>query len=297
MNDNDYLDDSLPEEERDKFSDDPEEQLRIENELLRLQLMVETGSDFNLFNNVPPEIENIFLNNILTIERSLDSVTTITIYELLGKPDDFPGEKELNDQEIEIEYDRLMQLIKDKRIEIDYIQEYNTRKKYKFLMEELFYHEIPSFDMPPNMVHHFIYEDFYPNHEIFVRSMTEEFLDMWIARILDKKKDIFARTVSVGNEAVGYKHKQLSHLFRHIFDAYISFDNAEYDFKTTNYRFSSPENTSGTSPAESWAEGYIAYDATLENGEIIHFEGPFKLKMRFRHDKWSICNIILPGLV
>ena len=50
------------------LSDDPEENLRMENELLRLKLQAELGADPHMINPVDPEIENIFLKNIFNFE-------------------------------------------------------------------------------------------------------------------------------------------------------------------------------------------------------------------------------------
>ena len=52
-----------PDEE--KFSDDADENLRLQNEFLKLKMMAESGAYFGGSGNLPPEIENQFLNNII----------------------------------------------------------------------------------------------------------------------------------------------------------------------------------------------------------------------------------------
>ena len=60
------INNELPDEE--KFSDDPEENLHLQNEFLKLKMMAESGAYFGGSGNLPPEIENQFLNNIIEFE-------------------------------------------------------------------------------------------------------------------------------------------------------------------------------------------------------------------------------------
>jgi hypothetical protein len=47
--------------EEEKFSDDPEEQLKIENDILKLKLQAELGGAFEGEEGLSPDLENIFL--------------------------------------------------------------------------------------------------------------------------------------------------------------------------------------------------------------------------------------------
>ena len=59
----------LPEEE--KFSDDPEENLRLQNDFLKMKMMAESGAWFGGEEKVglPPDIENQFLKNVMEFEK------------------------------------------------------------------------------------------------------------------------------------------------------------------------------------------------------------------------------------
>ncbi|HEY5368676.1 MAG TPA: hypothetical protein VIJ75_06765 [Hanamia sp.] len=59
---------NLPEEE--KFSDDPEENLRLQNDFLEMKMMAESGAWFGGEGGLPPEIENQFLKNVMEFEKS-----------------------------------------------------------------------------------------------------------------------------------------------------------------------------------------------------------------------------------
>ncbi len=120
MKQNDDLPDNNPDDDDEPLSDDPDEQLRLENELLKLKLQAETGADLYELSDMPPEVENAFLNNILAFERQLDSMQEVPIFDILGRPADFPNEQELSDAEIDQQLDRLNDLMRDKGLEVGF---------------------------------------------------------------------------------------------------------------------------------------------------------------------------------
>ncbi|WP_118976475.1 hypothetical protein [Taibaiella koreensis] len=276
--------------EEERFSDDPEEQLRIENELLRLKLQAETGADIHRLEDVPPEVENAFLNNILAFERQLDSVAEVSIYKILGEPKDFKDAAVLNDEQIEKELERLETFMRDKNIEVDYGDSYPARLKYKFITEELFLHETQQFDIP-EMVNHFIYEEFHPNHRLTIEGIAEDFLEMWLDRHVDEESFILADEFVSDNNVVYTKEQFIAHI-RNIFASYLSFENGGY--KITNIVFDL--GADGAPQGPGYAEGMIRYDATLESKETETIEGPFKIVMAWVNGYWEITNAIMPGL-
>ncbi len=77
--------DELPDE---PFSDDPEENLRMENELLRLKMKAELGAEpFNVSDDIDPEIENQFLKNVLAFEHNFAITKPAKVYDLIGRPE------------------------------------------------------------------------------------------------------------------------------------------------------------------------------------------------------------------
>jgi hypothetical protein len=59
-------------DQNENFSDDPEQNLRIENEILKLKMQAERGALFGgNRENLPPEIEAEFLKNV-SFEDSFD---------------------------------------------------------------------------------------------------------------------------------------------------------------------------------------------------------------------------------
>jgi hypothetical protein len=278
-------------EEEEQFSDDPEEQLRIENELLRLKLQAETGAELQQLNNIPPDVENAFLNNILAFERQLDSIEETKIFDLIGQPADFKNESELNNEEIETELERLSELLESHQIEVDYGTDYPSRLKYKFITEELFEHSTQKFDIP-DMVHHFIYEEFHPNHTLSIEGIAEDFLEMWFSRNMEKDSYIFSdEMVSKDGESV--TKEQFLLRVQHVFDAYIDFENAKYEIQDVSFHLTHE----GQDPtATGYADGILEYDAVLENKEIQKIKSPFKLYMQQHCGYWELFKINMQGL-
>jgi len=278
------------EEEHEPFSDDPEEQLRIENELLRLQLQAETGADIHELEDVPPEVENAFLNNILAFERQLDSLEEVSIYQLIGAPEDFRPAEELDDATLEKELERLVALLGEHHIEVDYGMDYPARTKYKFITEELFQHETQKFDIP-DLVNHFIYEEFHPNHDLAIRGIAEEFLDMWLNREIDEDSYIFGKEFISSDNTI-YGRTAVLNRIRHVFDAYLSFGEGSYELSHISY----DEMNDGSLKGLGFADGRIRYKATLESKEVVQIDAPFKLYLTFVNGYWELINIEMPGL-
>ena len=65
----------------DPLGDSPEERLHIENELLKLKMQAELGAHFHQENDMPAEVENMFLKNILAFHQAADHKKTIKIFD------------------------------------------------------------------------------------------------------------------------------------------------------------------------------------------------------------------------
>lgn len=279
-----------PNEEEEQFSNDPEEQLRIENELLRLKLQAETGADLQHLENVPPDVENAFLNNILAFERQLDTIQENSIYKIIGEPKDFKPDAELNDKQIETELERLTILLEAHQIEVDYGTDYPDRLKYKFITEELFEHETQKFDIP-DMVHHFIYEEFHPNHSLTIEEMANDFLEMWLGQnITDDSYILIDELISQAGKPI--TKEQFLKKVQNVFDAYLYFENGNFSVEEVTYEMT-PHAEVPT--GFGCAEGFIKYTGVLENKEEQEIQGNFKLYMQFENGYWSLMNVIMPG--
>jgi len=269
------------------FSDDPEEQLRIENEILKLKLQAELGGQFESNEQLPPDVENLFLKNVFEFEEQLANAPKKTISEILGRPP-FAAETELSDEQIREKLDDLEELLEAKDITVDFRAEYSDRVKYKFITEELFQHVATELHIE-GMMMHYSYEEFHPNHELSIKDKIEEFYNGWMAKTISAEDWLFSNTISVGEKYEGSEADFINKLAQ-LFESYIDFENGHYNIQQISFAGES-DNYTGS------VEGVAGYNAVLETGEVIKFNGQFQFLLNYNDANWEICSVRWPGLV
>ena len=174
-------------EDNEKFSDDPLEDLKIENEFLKIKLKAQYGDAFFMQGDaaLPPEIENEFLKNMITFEDNSKNAEYTTVYEKIGSPV-FKKLAELNEEEIGAALEKITLLMNEHEISLDMCDgPYPDEVIYKFITEELFEHEIAK-ELLLGNGWHFIYEEFYPNDKVEIEKNTHQFLQHWFTRNFDE---------------------------------------------------------------------------------------------------------------
>jgi hypothetical protein len=272
-----------------KFSDDENENLRIENELLRIQLKAQYGDAFYMDANagLPPEVENQFLKNILAFEAGKQNTALTTVYEKIGRPPYRPVE-ELSTEEISEELNRITAIMESHQIGLDICDgPYEDEVIYKFITEELFAHEI---DMEPLFGGNwnFIYEEFHPNNEADIRKNTHRFFKHWSERNFDEySSELDYDLVTLDGRQM--TREELYKIMSHFFDSFDRFENDGYNIDSIDVKELEDKTAMG------FSEGMYKYDAVMENGETLHFEGPYKLYMRRTDNYWIIFCFMIPG--
>lgn len=263
---------------------DEQEALRMENEFLRMKLQAEHGAQSFSSGDLPPEVEHDFLKNIMDFEANWAGNKRVKVAELLGNPH-FEKAGALNDEKLTLELEKLLALLAEHNMALDFLGEYPDRIKYAFIVEELFEHEGNSMQMP-GMVTHFTYEEFHPNHELDINNRVEEFLEGWFQRNLDGAWGLSNEFVVSGNKVLN--KQQLAERFKSIFDSYEAFTNPEYTIGDIKFEFK-------TETGMGHAEGFVKYTAVLEGGEEVIKKGPFKIYLSCEYGWWTIFSIIFPG--
>jgi hypothetical protein len=274
--------DELPEQ---LLSDDPEENLRMENELLRLKLKAEVGGESHSISDIDPEIENQFLKNVLAFEHSFASAKPAKVYDLLGRPG-FKKADDLDDDELSMALVEITDLLSEKNMEVYFGDGYDERTQYRFITEELFEHET-TFAPMPGMTSHFDYEEFHPNHKKDIENRAEEFLSEWFKQSFNERSWELASDFILPDRKILSKADVLAQMHR-IFEAYTSFKNEKCIINDTGFELDGPNGIGH-------AGGMVRYDAVLENGETIPIGGHFKLYLTLEHGWWSIFHINFPG--
>jgi hypothetical protein len=152
------------------------EDLHMENQLMKLQIEDFLGGQIMGADNVelPAEIENLFLKNIIEFEKQSKNTQKIKIIELLGKHT-FKPASELNPKQLKTALDKAITLLGKNQIHLDFLSEYSDEIKYKFIAEELIHEEAQMMNMP-GMIMHFIFEEFHPNNDFDIRNRIKHFL-------------------------------------------------------------------------------------------------------------------------
>lgn len=142
-----------------------EDNLKAENEFLKMKLMLEHGAKFgsNGSNELPVELENEFLNNIAAFEQQFADQKMIKVFDKIGKPGHFKPVIEIPDNEIDSAWRELRNYLNDFSIDLDVCSpNISTRELYRFTTEELFEHETDDMDLP-GWTTNFIYDEFHPD--------------------------------------------------------------------------------------------------------------------------------------
>jgi len=142
-----------------------EEQLKAENDFLKMKLMLERGGHFGGDDNseLPPEIENQFLNNVMAFEKQFEECKTIKVFDKIGAPLHFKPVKEVPDCDIDEAWKELRHHMNEHGIDLDVCSpNISARELYRFTTEELFEHETDDMNLP-GWSTNFIYDEFYPD--------------------------------------------------------------------------------------------------------------------------------------
>jgi hypothetical protein len=278
-------------EQEEKFSDDPLENMKIENEFLKLKLKAQYGDAFFMQSEeaLPPEVENQFLKNMIAFEENQQNAEYTTVYEVIGKPA-YKSINELKPEEIEGALQQVTDAMEQHGINLDICDgSYPDEVIYKFITEELFGHEIekePAFGNGWN----FIYEEFHPNDKVEIEKNTHEFLQHWFTRDFNEYSTELAFNFITADSRQLKKDAVLGKM-KLFFDAFEKFINDGYNIDEIKFELYDADNGMGH------AEGMLKYDAVMENGELIHYEGPYKLYMQRESKWWSIVYFVMPGFV
>jgi hypothetical protein len=267
------------------LSDDFEENLRMENELLRLKLKAELSGESHSSGKADPLIENEFLKHVLAFEHNYANSKRVKVFDRLGRPE-FKQADELDDEQIGLELERVLNSLAQKSININFSGTYSDRIKYAFIVDELFEQETDDF-MMEGMTTNFDYEEFHPNHALDIENRAKEFLKGWFEKNLDECNWCFENTFILPDRTLLSKKIVLDKI-KTIFDLYGPF--IDCDYKITDIGFQLNEQG-----GIGHAEGLVKYKAALENNEQADIRGPFKLYMSSTYGWWSIFHIVFPG--
>lgn len=254
--------------QNDPFGPDLEENLHIENELLKLMLQAERGAIFTAgTEGIPKEVENAFLKNIQLYEETCEHAKATTVYELIGKPS-FRKAIEIAPGELQVALDNMFALMNEKNIVLYVEGQYPPAVIYEFITKEFFLQEVMQ-GFVPGFMQCFIYEEFHPNHMLSIERTANDFIGHWF------RKEFNEYSLELASQFITGENRQLTRAEMLIklsdcLASYQSFSQPSITHRTANFEWTEEENL-----GLGFTEGIISYEAMLENGETITIAGPY----------------------
>lgn len=268
----------------------PIEDLKLENELLKLKMQAELGARFGSFGHdeeLPPAVERQFLEQVLAFEKAHHEAMPVLVGEYLGNPV-FRAAAELSAGELECEWQRLQAVYESKDLTVDFGAEYPLATKYDFMASELLREEVL-----PIPGWHFIYEEFHPNHDRDQRWLTERFVGEFFRGKLSEFT-MSPQIVSPGRRVAGLQDVQL--LLERFHGLFDRIESSEFAILETSAQADAELPTDTPNPPRlGYSEGMLKYTAVLHDGSRSTFEGPFKLYMECVFDCWSVMHFYMHG--
>ncbi|MEP7141336.1 MAG: hypothetical protein ABI707_00640 [Ferruginibacter sp.] len=277
-------------EQGENFSDDLHENLRIENEFLKIKLKAQYGEAFEMGSSedMPPGIENQFLKSMMAFEDEYANAEYTTVYERIGKPV-YSTVNEMSKAELNAALQGLIKMLGKNDIGLDICDgPYSDEVIYQFIIEELFTLQVEKKPVA-GMTSNFIYEEFHPNHKADIVKRTHTFLRNWFNRSFTE----YCTELSwhcITADGIQMTREDIIARMNIFFEAFRQFNDDGYNIDDISFELQEePDRGMG------FAEGMLKYEAVMDNGEKIHYEGPYKLYMNMEDTWWSIFYFVMPG--
>lgn len=266
-----------------------EDSLKAENEFLKMKMMLEHGAHFGGSGNkeLPPQLENEFLNYIMEFEKQAANPTYIKVFDKIGRPTHFKPVISIPESEMEKELDALINYLNGYGINLSVCSpNITTKELYRFAVEELFEYEMNDMNIP-GYTTGFIYDEFHPDPVYDnTRAATEDYINY----ILEKDPLELTHHLNDDNLRLNEHYpltiEALKKLVNQYKDAYDSIDVIEI----------SAENCE-VNEDNSFVNGNYSVEAFA--GIEKHFlSGKWKVAFR-RNDEfghWSITDIVIEGI-
>jgi len=263
---------------------DPEDELKAENELLKLKLELEQGMQHSDTTALSPEAETQWLNYIYNYEKMYKDAGTVKIYDFIGRPG-FKIMDTLDAGQMSKELEKLFAVMEEKGICIDFAVAYDEAVIYRFITEEFFNHEMENISLE-GMTHHFSYEEFHPNHDYDLRRYAEEFIE----NVIEKEWSRKFNTATLCDE-ISFQNKRLGS--DEISTIIETFQQAHSELKLNSFETGRVDFNEEEGNAT--VQATVEYE-TILSGEKRGYSGECIIQFSYQWGYWYISGFQLPGL-
>ncbi|GAB2662446.1 hypothetical protein GCM10027036_15350 [Flavihumibacter cheonanensis] len=143
-----------------------DQQLKLENELLKIRLLAETGAVVHIDSDASPEMEHAFLQMVLTIESQYPLKKT-TVHNFIGEPLLPVLEHLKTEQDCSLEVEKLLQVLDLNSIDVVFPEHLSWKEMLRFLVQDLMPEPIDDIRMP-QLRALFFYDTFHPDSPVFL---------------------------------------------------------------------------------------------------------------------------------
>jgi hypothetical protein len=202
----------------------PELSIEDENKFKRMKIELEHDGIFGNMNaDIPPEIESIFLDNIMHFENQFKNAKRITVYEKAGKPS-WIKSQELSPEQLKEELKRLRLILENSGIILNVLYNYPDEILliYNFITLELFNEETDDISIQ-GMTSNFIYEEFHPNYYEDLRKESFEFWTDYFANNSEHFDKFTLNSLTNAGELIDFR------------DSFSNFKNTKIDIKSVDF--------------------------------------------------------------
>ncbi|MBI3219094.1 MAG: hypothetical protein HYZ44_06260 [Bacteroidetes bacterium] len=258
-----------------------EDELKAENELLKLKLELEHGMQGHLSEGLNPNMENQWLNYIYNFEKLHKETPRVKVYDFIGRPNFVPIQS-LPENEISDALEALENVIQAKGIQLDCLCDYSPATIYQFITEELFEHEMDGIRME-GMVTHFTYEEFHPNHGYDIDRLVTDFITSLFTKKWDDKFDGMSLASQITFNGAQHDQATMNGIILTFQEAhpFVSLDHLTVE----EIKFDA-ENGTGT------AKATIVY-TIQQNPDQVAGSCAFQVVMEYGY--WCLTSIEIPG--
>jgi len=262
-----------------------EENLQMENQFLKMKMMLEHGAQFGSSNDLPAAVENDFLRSVMEFEKQWDTGERVKVFDKLGKPSHFKPVNEIPDNEIDQEWVQLFEFMQERGIELSVCSpNVGARELYRFTIEELFEAETDNISIS-GMMTCFIYDEFHPDDKYEnERVAVEDCINYFFYRDFFFEHH-FAESVQV-NQHRNLSHDELKFVVQNFKKQYN--DIARMDVHSTSCQFNNDK-----------CIVHGSYEVALVTKEKPKIKKGYWSVEFYRDEQlgyWYICNVQIRGI-
>lgn len=261
------------------------EDLRIENEVLKLKMNAMFGAKFDNSESMPPQLENIFLNQVLQFETAWAESTPVTMHEAIGSPSCPPAET-LDEKEMRNELGKIYNLFQKHNISLSFQKELPLSTVYRFITEELF--KVTMLPQVPGMFHMYSYEEFHPDHQADIEAVVKQFMEGYFNKEKEECMYLLEEEL-MGKDKDCVLKENVSGLLDMIFETYLVFANCNYSIDEVKFCVEGDDGAA-------LVKGEVSYEGLLEHGERVPFNGKFGIHLNYQY-LWKINGFFIPPLI